>query len=202
MKHSRPTVTDRLALLAALVAVFGEMHPLWDQWAQDDHDASNKDVYGRHLVYRDGTKVGDEDEEDDRTGQPTMTASAFGRRCVGRHVASYTAGQLAVTVAATRALGYRIPTRAMLAGTAINAVTHAVIDRRKPLLWLADKIGKTGYIDHCTAVRKPGDEAELSGPGTALMELDQALHRAIGVGAALTTTILATRPGRATRRRR
>lgn len=201
MTHSRPTVTDSLALLAALVAVYGEMHPFWDQWAQDDHDASHKDTYGSHLVYRDGIKVGDED--DDRTGQPTVTASAFGRRCVGRHVASYSAGQLAVTVAVTRALGYRIPARALLAGTAINSITHAVIDRRKPLLWLADKIGKTGYIDHCTAVRKPGDtEAELSGPGTALMELDQALHRAIGVGAALTTTILATRTGRATRRRR
>jgi hypothetical protein len=35
--------------------------------------------------------------------------------------------------------------------------------------------------------------AELSGPGTALMELDQALHRAIGVVAAAVTAWLATR---------
>ncbi|MFF7159638.1 hypothetical protein [Streptomyces sp. NPDC008139] len=62
---------------------------------------------------------------------------------------------------------------------------------------LADRAGKTGYIDHATAVRKPGDAApELSGPGTALMELDEAAHRAIGVAAALVTTWLATRAAR------
>jgi hypothetical protein len=44
---------------------------------------------------------------------------------------------------------------------------------------LADKTGKTGYIEHATVVRKPGTEAkapvvEESGPGTALME--QSFH--------------------------
>lgn len=61
---------------------------------------------------------------------------------------------------------------------------------------LADAVGKRGYIDHCTAARvndKDEVTAELSGPGSALTKLDQALHRAIGMGAALTTW-LATRP--------
>jgi hypothetical protein len=141
-----------------------------------------------------GTPVGE--ETDDRTGQPTFTASQSSRRAVARHVASYTAGQLAGAIAVTRALGYRVPARALLAGAAVNAVTHAVIDRRAPLLWLAGKAGKSGYIGHCTAVRMDKDgtlTSEVSGPGTALMELDQALHKAIGVAAATVTTWLATR---------
>ncbi|MFI5616716.1 hypothetical protein [Streptomyces sp. NPDC051567] len=195
MKLSPQTIpVERLALLGTLVAIFGELHPALDQWVQNSKDASCKGLYGDHVVYQDGTPVGQ--ETGDRTGWPTMTASELGHRSVVRHVASYTAGQLVGTIAATRALGYRVPGRALLAGAAINAVTHAVIDRRKPLLWLAGKAGKRGYIDHCTAVRMDKDgalSAELSGPGTALMELDQALHRAIGVGAAVVTTWLATR---------
>ncbi|PBC72387.1 hypothetical protein BX261_7260 [Streptomyces sp. 2321.6] len=186
---------ERLALLGALIAVFGELHPLWDQWGQRSQDASRKDLKGDHPVYQDGIPVGEEPEgSEDRSGWPTMTASALGRRSVARHVASYTAGQLTGTIAATRALGYRLPGRALLAGTVINAVTHAVIDRRAPLLWLAKRTGKLGYIDHCTAARVAEDgsvTAELSGPGTALMELDQALHRAINVSAAVVTVCLA-----------
>lgn len=185
---------DRLALLGTLVAVFGELHPLFDQWAQDSIDARCKDMYGDHRMFLDGVPVGQ--EKDDRTGWPTLSASELGRRSVARHVATYTAGQVAGATIATRALGFRIPTRALLAGTAVNAITHAVIDRRKPLLWLAKKARKGGYVDHCTAVRMDKDgnlTAELSGPGTALMELDQALHRAIGVGAAVFMAWLATR---------
>ncbi|WP_328691530.1 hypothetical protein OHT20_04985 [Streptomyces caniferus] len=36
---------------------------------------------------------------------------------------------------------------------------------------------------------------DVSGPGTAYMELDQAAHRAIGVAAALVTTWLTLRKG-------
>lgn len=59
---------------------------------------------------------------------------------------------------------------------------------------LAGRAGKAGYNTHATVVRKPGDTAaEVSGPGTALMELDQAAHRAIAVAAALVTAWCATR---------
>ncbi|MDI3390492.1 hypothetical protein QIS99_30500 [Streptomyces sp. B-S-A8] len=163
---------EALALLGTLVAIFGELHPVLDQWAQSSTDASCKGLYGEHEVYEDGKPVRKDDE---RTGRRTLTASQLGRRSVARHVASYTAGQLAGTIAATRALGYRVPAGALLAGAAINAVTHAVIDRCEPLLWLAKQARKDGYIEHCTAVRmnEKGElTAELSGPGTALMELD------------------------------
>lgn len=185
---------ERLALLSALAAVFDGLHPLFDQWGQTGRDAVCKGLHGDHKVYLDGTPVGS--ETDDRSGQPTLTASQMGRRAVARHVAVYSAGQLAGAVVVTRVLGRRVPLRALLAGTAVNAATHAVIDRRAPLLWLAEKAGKRGYIDHCTAVRMDGEGAltvEASGPGTALMELDQALHRGIGVAAAVVTAWLAAR---------
>jgi hypothetical protein len=179
----KPIYIERLALLGTLIGLFGELHPVLDQWAQNSKDSQCKGLYGDELVYRDGTPVGQETE--DRTGHPTMTATELGRLSVARHVASYSAGQLAGTIAATRALGYRVPVGALLVGAAINAATHAVIDRREPLLWLAKKAGKKGYVDHCTAARVAADgtvSAELSGPGTALMELDLLCTNAVAGG--------------------
>lgn len=51
---------------------------------------------------------------------------------------------------------------------------HAAIDRGALLLWLAKKAGKTGYIEHCKAARVDDGKAtsELTGPGSAWMELD------------------------------
>jgi hypothetical protein len=106
--------------------------------------------------------------------------------------------QLGATVAITRAFGYRVTPTALLAGAAINAGTHAAIDRGAVLLWLAKKTGKTGYIEHCKAARVDDDgkaTSELTGPGSAWMELDAALHRSIGIAAAAVTTLLTTRPG-------
>ncbi|MFH9390823.1 hypothetical protein ACIOEY_29125 [Streptomyces albidoflavus] len=63
---------------------------------------------------------------------------------------------------------------------------------------LAKKTKKTGYIEHCQAVRLDDEGAvtkEITGPGSAWMELDAALQRAIGIGAAAVTTWLTTRPG-------
>ncbi|MFE9468781.1 hypothetical protein ACFYNW_35180 [Streptomyces virginiae] len=99
---------------------------------------------------------------------------------MSRHVVSYSALQLASTIAVIRTLGYRVPAAALLTGAAINAITHGILDRRDPLIWLAEKAGKGGYIKHATVVRKAGGEGtehpkavqDVSGPGTALMELD------------------------------
>lgn len=199
-------MTDRLraieglALVAALISVFGEIHPLCDQFVQSSHDAMTKGMHGSHLVYRaDGSPVTEDPWRHGKDGR-TCTASSYGRKSVSRHVASYSAVQLASTLAVTRTLGYRVPAAALLTGAAINAITHGIIDRRDPLLWLAEKAGKTGYIKHATVVRKAGTEhpepiQDVSGPGTALMELDQAAHRAIGVAAALVTTWITLRKG-------
>ncbi|MGP3950956.1 hypothetical protein [Streptomyces sp. 7N604] len=192
----RTRAIERLALFGCLLAAFGEIHPFCDHWAQGSETARCKRLYGRHLVYRDGVKVGE--EKDDRSGEPTMRASERGRRAVALHVATYTAIQTGAAAALTRAFGYRVPPSALLAGAAINGLTHAVIDRGALFLWLARKAGQAGYIDHCQAVRLDKDGApqkEINGPGTAWIELDAALHRFIGVGAAAVTTWLATRSG-------
>ncbi|MEC3974588.1 hypothetical protein [Amycolatopsis sp. H20-H5] len=152
-----------LALFAALQATFADVHPVCDQWVQSSADAIGKGQPGR-----DGAK-----------------------HCA-RHVATYTAGQVGAAVMVTRVLGYRMPLRALAAGAAINAVTHYVIDRREPLKSAARTFGKGGYLDHATVQRREGVVDE-SGPGTALMELDQAAHRLVGVFASLTTAWLAVR---------
>ena len=185
-----PISTERLALFGTLLATFGELHPLCDHWVQGSKTAMRKRLYGGDLVHADGSPAAPD------STRLTMTTSALGRRAVACHVASYTAVQLGATVAVTRAFGYRVTPTALLAGAAINASTHAAIDRGALLLWLAKKTGKTGYIEHCKAARIDDDgkaTSELTGPGSAWMELDAALHRAIGVGAAAVTTWLTTR---------
>ncbi len=155
-----------LALFAALQATFADIHPLCDQWLQSNEDAAGKGKPGRE-----------------------------GAKHCARHVASYTAGQVAAATAVTRVLGFRTPLRAVLAGAAINAVTHYVIDRREPLKAMARLTGHKGYIEHATVQRRDG-VIDVAGPGTALTELDQAAHRAIGVAASLVTTWIALRCGR------
>ncbi|MEU5161252.1 hypothetical protein AB0G74_16820 [Streptomyces sp. NPDC020875] len=186
-----PITTERLALFGTLLATFGELHPLCDHWVQGSTTASRKRLYGDDLVHADGSPA------TPGSTRPTMTISTLGRRAAVCHVASYTAVQLAATISITRAFGYRITPAALVAGAAINASTHVAIDRGAVLLWLAKKTGKTGYIEHCQALRlDEGDiSQEITGPGSAWMELDAALHRAIGIGAAAVTTWLTTRPG-------
>lgn len=163
---ARPQRARGLALFAALQATFADVHPFCDQWLQSSADAAGKGLPGPE-----------------------------GARHCARHVAGYSAGQLAAAVAVTRALGVRVPLAALLAGTAVNAVTHYAIDRREPLKKAARVLGKGGYLKHATVQRRPG-QVDESGPGTALMELDQAAHRAIGVLASLVTTWLALRAAR------
>lgn len=162
---------DALALYGALAVTFAETHPFCDQIVQSSDDAIAK-------------------------GKP----GTEGRRACARHVATYTLGQTAAAYTVTRTLGYQLPLRAYLAGAAINAATHYVIDRRTPLLRFLRHpwIGKAHYLDHATCQRRPGTVDE-SGPGTALYEMDQAAHRVIGVAAAAVTAWLAIRTGTAAR---
>ncbi|WP_063782372.1 hypothetical protein [Streptomyces vietnamensis] len=165
---------DRLALFGTLLSVFDAVHPLCDHWVQPSDDARLKGLHGDHYVYADGTPLPDGADPAD-SDVPVYRASVLGRAAVCRHVRSYTTVQLATALTITRVLGHRVPLRALLAGAAVNAATHLLIDRREPLLKLADRFGKRGYIDHCTATRVGQDgkvTTELFGPGTALMELD------------------------------
>lgn len=165
-----------LAVFAAVQATFSDVHPYCDQILQNGHDACDKAKPG-----------------------------PVGRKACARHVASYSAGQLTAAAAVTRTLGFRASWTGLLAGTAINAVTHYVIDRREPLkkFLLSDRArklglvgaGKAGYLGHATVQRREGVVDE-SGPGTALTECDQAIHRLISIAASLTTTWLVMRGSR------
>lgn len=158
-----PNTTRAVALFAALQATFSDIHPACDQILQAGADAVGK-------------------------GEPGWAGAGH----CARHVATYTGGQALAAEVVTRALGYRLPTGAFLAGAALTAVTHYAIDRRVGFIRLMRRAGKGGYLDHATAQRREG-VVDHAGPGTALMELDQAAHRLIGVAASLLTTWLAVR---------
>lgn len=158
-----------IAIFGALLATFGEMHPFCDQFVQSSADATAK-------------------------GKPGWQ----GRRACAHHVLTYTATQYAAAEAITRALGAPVRPGPMLAGQALTAISHYVIDRRTPFTrFLRSRlVGKSEYLDYASVVR-PGHPSgviyDASGPGTAYMELDQAAHRFLGVASALITAWLATR---------
>jgi hypothetical protein len=173
VRDAKARWVEAAALFGALLGTFAEVHPYCDQVLQAGEDARDKGLPG-----------------------------ARGRRACGRHVASYSVGQLVAAVGVTRALGVRVPVRALATSALVNGVTHFIVDRRTPLKafvrsrW-AERVrlvgaGKEGYLGHATVQRRPGvvDEA---GPGTALMEIDQAVHRLVGVVAAATATAVAMR---------
>lgn len=118
-----------------------------------------------------------------------------GQTACARHVASYTAVQVAALTAVTRTLGLRLPWRAVAAGAVVNAVTHYVIDRGPALRTLSRWAGKTGYLEHATVQRREG-VVDTTGPGTAWMEIDAALHHVVSVAASLLTARLTDRSGR------
>ncbi|MCE7004798.1 hypothetical protein LWC34_18495 [Kibdelosporangium philippinense] len=155
-------------LFAVLQATFSDVHPFCDHLLQGDRPAMDK-------------------------GKPGWV----GRKACARHVLVYTAGQLGAATLVTKALGLRTSWRGLLAGTAVNAVTHYVIDRREPLksLMRSKVFSKGNYLDHCTVQRRPG-VVDQAGPGTALMECDQAVHRLVSVLASLTTALVVTRGAR------
>lgn len=182
----------RLATFAALAATFDLLHDALDQWGQTSAQARHKGSYGRHRVYRDGVHVAGAPARA-RAGAATMTATHLGQQAAARHVASYSAGQAAGALAITRLLGYRLPLRALAAGVVLNAATHWILDRRRPLTALARAAGKDGYLQAATVVRNCHQSPDATGPGTATFELDRSAHRAIGLAAAALTAWLATR---------
>ncbi|MDG9687705.1 hypothetical protein QC334_34105 [Streptomyces sp. DH18] len=181
---------ERLALFGTLLATFGELHPLCDHWVQGSKTASRKRLYGEDLVHADGTPAA---EDSDR---PAMTTSTLGRRAVACHVASYSAVQLGATIAITRAFGYRV-SRPPCSPERLS--TPVRTPRSTAARCCCGWRGRPARpATSSTAVRLADDGTvtrEVNGPGSAWMELDAALHRVIGIGAAAVTTWLTTRPG-------
>lgn len=190
------TSVERLALAGTLGTTFEAVHGVLDQWFQSGWAAVHKSKHGDEF-YELSEQIGDNEL---LTPHPSffrgtkVTGTQLGQLAATHHVAIYTAGQLVASIAATRALGYRVPLRHLLVGhVVINGVTHWKIDRRAPLHRLAKVFRKDGYIEHSQVVRRPGSDPDMYGPGTATFELDQSVHRFLGWAAAITTAYLATR---------
>jgi hypothetical protein len=109
-------------------------------------------------------------------GHDAMTKglpSAEGRWACARHVASYTATAAVALGAAHLTTGARPRYARLVAGLAVSAVSHYVIDRRAPLKRFAELTGNAGFYN--LGVSRPGRD-DHTGPGTGLYALDQSAH--------------------------
>jgi len=191
-------ITTRNAFAAGLAALhnstFRTLHGVMDHWGQLGLDAARKTLKGDHMVYAATGRPVEETPVADKPADKTVcTATQLGRFHCTRHVAMYTAGQITAAVVVTRALGVPVPVRHLAAGhLLINATTHYWLDRTR-LDALLDPAGKRGYVDHHSKRTGLGDTVQTFGPGTAGGELDNAAHQAIGLGAAVLSTMLTLR---------
>jgi hypothetical protein len=152
---------DDLIRAATAAAAFGAMlagHYIGDQWVQTSAQACNKALNG-----------------------PAGPARAMWH--CAKHVATWTATTVLFLLLAGWWLHLPLRPGWLIAGVALNAVTHFVIDLRTPLIRLARLANLSGYIEHVQVRRAAG--VESTGPGTALFHLDQAAHIAVLFVAAL-----------------
>lgn len=138
-------MTSRAASFAAVFAGMFPAHMFADHIVQANSDAENK---GRR----------------DHTGQIACA----------RHVATYTAVQIAALAGLNKALGLGLTWRGIAAGQVVSAATHYWADRRYTLRAAAERIGKpASYLDH-----------------GGMYHIDQSLHiSCLAVGALLTAVI-------------
>ncbi len=109
---------------AAVAATLTAAHHVGDFMAQTDHQAACKPA------------------AEDRT---VVCSESESWRSLASHVASYHAVQVAGLLVANRALGLKLRPSRVLAGVALSAVTHAVIDRRWLVrLWM-DNTGSRDF---------------------------------------------------------
>lgn len=131
-----------------------------------------------------GHTVGDIWLQTDR--QAVTKGSPGGRLACLRHVATLTLSLGLALGAAVAVTGIRPHLAAVLGALAVNAVTHYVADRRTPLAWLAELIGK-GPFWRLGEPREGHDDNVTTGTGA--FHMDQAFHVAWLFIAALIITI-------------
>lgn len=96
-----------------------------------------------------------------------------GRAACVQHVASYTATAAVAVAAASCVTRTRLPVGRTLAGLALSAVSHYVIDRREPLRRWAEWTGHAGFYQ--LGMPRPGRDDNPS-LGTGAYALDQSAH--------------------------
>jgi hypothetical protein len=147
MMHTDPASLATLGRAATFGAAFVSLfvaHQLADHWVQTDAQACRKGAAGW-----------------------------AGRIACTWHVVTYTATALVVLVVVGAALGLTAsPTRVAVA-LAISAVSHWVIDRRWPLVWLAERTGSRKFVRMGAPREGHDDNPSL---GTGAYALDQSAH--------------------------
>ncbi|MEU8201525.1 DUF3307 domain-containing protein [Streptosporangium sp. NPDC049046] len=137
-------MTSNLATFAAVFAALYAAHSVGDHWVQTHGQACAK-------------------------GAPTTA----GRLACIRHVATLTATKTAALAALALVTGLALSPPTLLAGLAVDAISHYWADRRTTLARLADRLGKRGFYE--LGVPRPGttDAPHL---GTGAYALDQSWH--------------------------
>lgn len=145
---------------AAFIALYVG-HSVGDHWVQTSHQADAKD--GRGWA---------------------------GRLACARHVATLTLTKGIVLAVVATLLHLHVTAAGLVVGLGVDAVSHYWADRRSTLLGLAGTLGRGGYPEHVTIVRKPGAEPDTTGPGTGAFHLDQSFHQLfLGIAALIIATL-------------
>lgn len=151
-------VDIRGTVFAVSAAAMYAAHQVADHWAQTDHQAGHK-------------------------GDP----GEGGALACAAHVATYTAITAGSVMAASKALGVPVPSRALLAGQAIVAVSHYVMDRRPWGRAIMRAAGSGGFAA-LGAPREGRDDNPTFYTGA--YALDQSWHIGWAAVAALVTAAL------------
>ncbi|MFD8545644.1 transcriptional regulator [Streptomyces sp. NPDC059649] len=99
-----------------------------------------------------------------------------GRLACARHVATLTLTKGILLAPVAFLLDLPLTAVGITLGMGVDAISHYWADRRFTLLRLAQALGREGYPEYVTIVRKPGGEADTTGPGTGSFHLDQSWH--------------------------
>jgi hypothetical protein len=125
-----------------------------------------------------GHEVGDYLIQLDCDAQAKQHQTRAGRFALARHAITYAATQAAMKWIAYRATGVRVSGRALLAGTVVEGLLHAVIDDGRLLRRLADVTGKRAFHDL----------ADHGVNGRMLM--DQAVHKGVQIPVGAVVTVM------------
>lgn len=112
---------------AAVAATLTAAHHVGDFLLQTDHQAVCKPAASDRAV---------------------VCSESESWRALAAHVASYHAVQVVGLLVANRALGLKLRPGRVVAGVAISAATHAVIDRRWPVRVWMDNTGSAEFRQH------------------------------------------------------
>lgn len=118
-------------------------------------------------------QVADHHVQRDQDAQVKGQPGWVGRVACAHHVATYTATAVVALAAASAVEGRRPRLAPVLAGLALSAVSHYIIDRREPLRRFADWTGHGRFYQLGTP--RPGRDDNPS-LGTGAYALDQSAH--------------------------